>query len=298
MEIYTTIYIVAGIIIFLGILAIGIRIVRPVEEGLVERFGKYKRTAEQGFHWIIPIVDKMVKVNITENMVDVEKQKIITKDSLNADVDAVVYFKVKDPMRAIYRADEYQTQVTNLAKTTLRNVIGKMTLNAANKERGAINKQLQQALDKQTSDWGIDILRVELQRIDPPADVQESMNEVVKAEKTKVAATDYATAEETKADGLKRAEIKKAGGVKEGLILRAEGEAKAKVTVATAEAEKIKLVNVSIQKFFKKEAQTFKALETFKKSFEKGTKYVVDPKSNMVNVMTDMIGTPIPLPKK
>ena len=284
-------------IIFLGFLASGIKIVRPIEQGLIERFGKYKRTATQGFNWIIPVVDQMVKVNLTENMVDVQPQKVITKDDLNATVDAMVYFRVKDPQKAIYRADDYKSQITSLARTTLRDTIGKMTLSGANAERNQLNAKLENDLDVQTDAWGIDIIRVELQRIDPPADVQEAMNQVVKAEREKNAAVDFATAKETEADGLRRAEIKKADGIKQALILRADGEAKAKVTVAKAEAEKIKLVNTSIRKNFKDEAQTYKALTTFEKAFAKGTKFVVDPKSNMVNVMTDMAGTgTIPIP--
>lgn len=282
---------------FVIILASGLRIVRPVEKGLVERFGKYKRTAEQGLHYIIPFVDKMYKVDITENMVDIPPQKVITKDDLNADVDAVVYFKVLHPKKAIYNAEDYYEQITSLARTTLRDIIGKMTLSDANAKRDQLNGVLEKELDKQTDAWGIDIVRVELQRIEPPSDVQNSMNQVVIAEREKKAAVDFATAEETKADGVKRAEIKKAEGARQSLILKAEGQANAIREVASAKAAEIKLVNESAQKYFKKEAQTLKALETAEKSFKKGTKYVIDSQSNLVNVMSDVAGVTIPLPK-
>ena len=290
-------YIGLGVLIL--VLASGIRIVRPFEKGLIERFGKYKKTAQEGFQWIIPVVDRMVKVDMTENMVDVEPQKIITNDDLNADVDAVVYFKVNDPYKAIYRAENYKKQISSLARTTLRNIIGTMTLSTANSEREKLNAQLEKELDKQTDAWGIDIIRVELQRIEPPEDVQKSMNEVVKAEKEKVAAKDYATAEETKADGEKRAEIKRAEGVRQSKILTAQGEANAIKEVAGADAKKIELVNQSIQKNFKNEAQIYKKLETTEKALRKGSKFVIDPHTNITNVMSEVSGvTPIPAPKK
>jgi len=236
----------------------GIRIIRPIEKGLIERLGKYKKTGEQGFHWIIPVIDKLVRVNVTENMVDVEPQKIITKDDLNATVDAVVYFRVVEPKKAIYNAEDYRRQITSLARTTLRDIIGKMTLTEANSKRDALNAILETELDKQTEAWGIDVIRVELQRIEPPDDVQEAMNNVVIAERDKKAAVDFATATETRADGERRAEIKKSEGTKQGLILEAEGRAQAIVQVAKAEAEKIQRVNTAIREYFKDEAQIYK----------------------------------------
>ncbi len=174
------------------IFLMGIRVVRPIEKGLIERLGKFRQVAEQGFHWIIPIIDRMVKVNVTENMVDVEPQKIITKDDLNATVDAVVYFRVLDPQKAIYQAQNYRRQISSLARTTLRDIIGKMTLTEANSQRDSLNGTLEKELDKQTDAWGIDIIRVELQRIEPPDDVQNAMNNVVIAERDKKAAVDFA----------------------------------------------------------------------------------------------------------
>jgi len=217
-------WVIPIMVFLLFIFFIGIRIIRPTEKGLIERLGKYKKTAEQGFHWIIPVIDKIIKVNITENMVDVDPQKIITSDDLNATVDAVVYFRVVVPKKAIYNAQDYRRQITSLARTTLRDIIGKMTLTAANSKRDELNAVLEQELDKQTEAWGIDVIRVELQRIEPPDDVQTAMNNVVIAERDKKAAVDFATATETKADGEKRAEIKMAQGKKQAVILEAEGD--------------------------------------------------------------------------
>jgi len=292
-----------GLIIFLIIFILwfigaGIRIVNPREKGLIERLGKYKRTAMQGFHWIIPIIEKMRKVDITENMVDVQPQKIITKDDLNATVDAVVYFRVIDPVKAIYNAQNYYAQITSLARTTLRDIIGKMTLTEANSKRDTLNSILEKELDKQTYAWGIDVIRVELQRIEPPDDVQDAMNRVVIAEREKKAAIDFATATETKADGQRRAEIKKAEGTKQGLILEAEGRAQAIIQVAKAEAEKIQKVNTAIQEYFKGEAQVYKKLETIENSLKDGTKYVIDPNTEITNVIAEKMAGIVPIEKK
>jgi len=128
----------------------GIRIVRPTHRGLIERFGKYNRFAGAGFHWIIPVIEKMYRVNITETMVDAEPQEIITNDNLNARVDAQVYFKVKEDEDSIkasqYHVNRYQWQIVNLARTTLRNIIGTLTLKSANSERGKINSELHKTL--------------------------------------------------------------------------------------------------------------------------------------------------------
>jgi len=293
---YSGIFMLILFIIFL--FAIGIRIIRPREKGLIERLGKYKKVAEQGFHWIIPGIDRMVKVDITENMVDVEPQRIITKDDLNATVDAVVYFRVLDPVKAIYAAQNYRAQITSLARTTLRDIIGKMTLTEANSKRDTLNGILETELDKQTDAWGIDVIRVELQRIEPPPDVQQAMNNVVIAEREKKAAIDFATATETKADGERRAVIKKAEGNRQGLILEAEGQAQAIIQVAKAEAEKIEKVNTAIRKFFKDEAQVYKKLETVENSLKDGTKYVIDPNTEITNVIAERMAGIVPLKEK
>src|SRR5512136_868895 len=209
----------------------GIRIVRPTQRGLIERLGKYHNFANPGFHWIIPVIDKMYLVNVTEQMVDAQPQEIITNDNLNASVDAQVYFRVKADEESvkgsIYNVNNYKLQIVNLARTTLRNIIGTLTLKSANSERGKINSELYRIMRDETTHWGIDIVRTELKEIDPPKDVQVTMNKVVKAENEKVAAVDFATATETMADGARRAEIKKAEGIKQAKILEAEGEAQA-----------------------------------------------------------------------
>jgi regulator of protease activity HflC (stomatin/prohibitin superfamily) len=243
-----------------------------------------------GFHWIIPGIEKMYRVNITEVMVDAQPQEIITNDNLNARVDAQVYFKVKDEeenvKNSLYNVYNYQWQIVNLARTTLRNIIGTLTLKSANSERGKINSELQKTLREETKSWGIDIVRTELKEIDPPKDVQETMNKVVKAENEKIAAIDFATATETVADGARRAEIKKADGVKQARVLEAEGEAQA-----------IKLVNEAAQQYFVGNAQLLRRLETVEKALMHNAKIVVPSNAELINVISEMAGV-LPLPRK
>jgi len=272
------------------ILAAGIKIVRPTQRGLIERLGRYSKFANPGFHWIIPIIDKIYVVNVTEQMVDAEPQEIITNDNLNASVDAQVYFRVKsdeDSVKgSIYNVNNFRWQIVNLARTTLRNIIGTLTLKSANSERGKINAELYKTLHTETQGWGIEIVRTELKQIDPPKDVQETMNKVVKAENEKIAAIDSATAAETVADGVKRAKIKEAEGYKQSQILHAEGE-----------AEAIRLVNEAADKYFIGNAQLLKKLDTVTASLEKNSKIVIPTGTDLVNIIGEMAGV-VPIEKK
>lgn len=271
------------ITVVIAIFILGIRIVRPTHRGLIERFGKYRKFATPGFHWIFPLIDQLYQINITEVMVNAEPQEIITNDNLNARVDAQVYFKVKEDEESVkssqYNVNNYSYQMVNLARTTLRNIIGTLTLKAANSERGRINEELQGTLKKETASWGIDIVRTELKEIDPPKDVQETMNKVVKAENEKVAAIDFATATETIADGQRRAEIKKAEGLRQAKILEAEGEAQA-----------IQLVNDAANKYFIGNAQILRKLEAVEKSLMNNSKVVVPSNTELVNVIGELGG--------
>ncbi|MEW5902080.1 MAG: SPFH domain-containing protein [Acidobacteriota bacterium] len=280
-----------AVVVFVFLFLSGIRIIRPTHRGLIERLGKYNRFGKPGFHWIIPAIEKMYRVNITEVMVDAQPQEIITNDNLNARVDAQVYFKVKDDEESVknsqYNVFNYQWQIVNLARTTLRNIIGTLTLKSANSERGKINFELQKTLREETKSWGIDIVRTELKEIDPPKDVQETMNKVVKAENEKIAAVDFATATETMADGARRAEIKKADGVKQARILEAEGEAQA-----------IKLVNEAANQYFIGNAQLLRRLEMVEKSLASNAKIVIPTGTELINVIGDLAGGFLPLPRK
>lgn len=252
-----------GLFILMAILA-GVRIVRPTENAVIETLGRFTRMAGPGLNIIIPFFENLISIDITEKMVDVEPQKVITKDSLNAEVDALVYYKVKDAQKALYNIEDHEDQLVALARTTIRSVLGKMTLTEANEKRADINVQVGEILEKETATYGVDVLRVEIQKIDPPADVQASMNSIIKAEQQKIAAKNLAEAAEIEADGLMRAEIKKAEGVKKSHVLKAEGQ-----------AEAIKLVNQSAEKFFVGQAVELKKLEAAAVAFQNNAKIVV-----------------------
>ncbi len=282
-------YLYLGIAIVVIIFFMGIRIVRPTSRGLIETLGRYSKYAEPGFHWLIPMVQKIYIVNVTEQMFNAEPQIIITNDNLNATVDAQVYFRIQadeeSVKNSVYNVNNYQYQIINLARTTLRNIIGTLTLKSANSERGRINNDLLITLKEETNKWGIDIVRTELREIDPPHDVQETMNKVVKAENEKVAAIDFATAAETTADGVKRAEIKKAEGIKQANILRAEGEAQA-----------IKLVNEAAEAYFVGNAQLLRKLEATETALKNNAKIVVPTGSELINVIGELAGV-VPIDK-
>jgi regulator of protease activity HflC (stomatin/prohibitin superfamily) len=285
-------YVIPGlvVVVVLVILALGFRVIRPTHRGLVERLGKYNRYCAPGFHIIIPLVERMFLVDIREILVEAEPQTIITNDNLNAKVDAQVYLKVQADEENVkasqYNVTNYENQIVNLARTTLRNIIGTLTLKSANSERGRINEELRGTLKTETASWGIAILRTELKEIDPPTDVQETMNKVVKAENEKIAAIDYATAVETQADGQRRAEIKKAEGIKQAKILAAEGEAQA-----------IKLVNEAANEFFIGNAQVLRKLEAVERALSQNAKVVVPSNAELVNVIGDLAGVVPVAPK-
>lgn len=280
-----------GIIALVGLAGVtGFRIVRPLERGIVERFGKYKRMSGPGLTYIIPLVDRMYMVNLTEKLINAEPQEIITKDKLNAMVDAQVYFKVRNDEDSIknsqYNVYNYEYQIVQLARTTLRNIIGTMTLNDANSDRDKINTQLLTSLVKETKNWGIDVVRTELKEINPPKLVQDTMNKVVIAENEKQAATDFATATETKADGERRAKIKESEGQMQYLKNIAEGEKQASILKAEGQQKAFELINKS----FTGNAQILRKLEVAENSLRSNSKIIVPAGSSLVNVMSDAAG--------
>jgi regulator of protease activity HflC (stomatin/prohibitin superfamily) len=273
--------VIAGVIA--GYFVLGIRIVRPTHRVLVEFLGKYQKHRGPGLYWIIPGIQKLYAMNITEKLVDAARQEIITSDNLNAFVDAQIYFKVKDNEESVkssqYNVFNYEEQIVALARTTLRNIIGGMTLKVANSERNTINLNLAEALTKETSSWGIQIVRAELKEIQPPNDVQETMNKVVKALNEKTAAIDYATATETNADGQRRAAVKQAEGLKQATILEAQGK-----------AEAIRLVNEAAREYFQGTAITLRQLEVAENSLMNNTKIIVPAGQSVVNVIGGLLG--------
>ncbi|MGI8792136.1 MAG: SPFH domain-containing protein [Acidimicrobiales bacterium] len=219
-------------VLFMVVLS-GVKIIRPYERGLVERLGKYHATSGPGLRLILPFVDRMVRVDMRERVVDVPPQEVITSDNVVVSVDAVVYYEATDPQRLVYNVVDFYLAVTKLAQTNLRNVVGDMQLDEALTSRDTINTHLRQILDEATDKWGTKVVRVEIQRIDPPADVMSAMHEQMKAERTRRATV-------TTAQGDREAAIARAEGEKQSKILEAEGHREAQILDAQGRAEAVK----------------------------------------------------------
>ena len=210
-----------ALLFFVFIVALtGLRIVSPYEKGVVERLGRYHHTAQSGLNLIIPFLDTMRKVDMREQVVDIQPQEVITKDNVVVTVDAIIYYEATDAVRLTYNVADFYSAATKLAQTNLRNVIGETELDQALTSRDVINAKLRAVLDDATDKWGVRIVRVEIKRIDPPADVTQAMHRQMKAEREK------------------RAQILESEGLRQARILAAEGEAEAVRRVADAERYK------------------------------------------------------------
>jgi regulator of protease activity HflC (stomatin/prohibitin superfamily) len=230
------IIVLAVVALFLFVyVAAGVRIVRPYQRGLVEQLGKYKATVDPGLRIIVPMFQTLRIVDMREQVVDVPPQEVITQDNVVVAVDAVVYYEPTDPQRLIYNVFNFMLAITKLAQTNLRNLIGDMQLDEALTSRDKINLHLRQILDDATDKWGVRVGRVEIQRIEPPPDVQHSMHEQMKAERTRRAVV-------TTADGERQAAIARAEGQKAAAILEAEGKKARQVLEAEGQAGAIRAV--------------------------------------------------------
>jgi regulator of protease activity HflC (stomatin/prohibitin superfamily) len=203
---------------------------------------------------------------------------VITKDNVSVIVDAVIYYRISDPVKATFEVQNFAYAATTLAQTNLRNLIGDKSLDETLTARDTINANLRLVLDEATNTWGVKVTRVEVQKIDPPSDITEAMSRQMKAERDKRAAI-------LEGEGLKQAAILAAEGVKQSDILRAEGEAQARVTRATAEAQAIQLVSNAAETFFKERAEVSKRLDVLRDVLSQQTKFVVPANSDFLNVL-------------
>ena len=235
-----------GFVLFVVVVS-GVKIIRPYERGLVERLGRYRDTVEPGLRMIVPFIERMERVDMRERVVDVPPQEVITSDNVVVSVDAVIYYEATDPQRLVYNVVDFYLAVSKLAQTNLRNVVGDMQLDEALTSRDTINTKLRDILDDATDKWGTRVVRVEIQRIDPPADVMHAMHEQMKAERTRRAVVTQAQGEReaaiTRAEGEKQAAILSAEGHKQSAILEAQGQADA--TRTSADAERFRQVAVA-----------------------------------------------------
>jgi len=226
------VWLVLAAVIFI-IAASGIKIIRPFEKGLVERLGKYRREGQPGLQFIIPFIERMIKVDLRETVIDVPPQEVITKDNVVVTVDAIIYYQITDAFRVVYNVSSFEIAAIKLAQTNLRNVIGEMELDQTLTSRERINVTLREVLDEATDKWGVKVTRVEIKKIDPPQDIMDAMSKQMKAERTKRAVI-------LEAEGYKQSEITKAEGDKMSAILQAEGQSESIKRVA--EANKFKLI--------------------------------------------------------
>lgn len=245
-----------------------IRIVKQYEKGLVIRLGKYHTTADSGIVFLVPFIDSLIAVDMRERVIEVAPQKVITKDNVLVLVDAVIYYKVVDPVKAEFEIANFNYAATTLAQTNLRNLIGDKTLDETLTARDSINSSLREVLDEATNAWGVKVAKVELQKIDPPPEIVEAMSKQMRAEREK------------------RAVILEAEGSRQSDILKAEGEAQARLLRADAEAKSIKMVADAAEKSFTGRAQELRRLEVSEKVLGgSSTKFVLPANGEIVSVL-------------
>ena len=213
-----------------------IRIIPQARAGVIERLGRYQRTLEPGLALLVPFVDRLRPlIDLREQVVSFPPQPVITEDNLVVNIDSVIYFQVTDPRAATYEIANYIAAIEQLTVTTLRNVIGGMTLEQTLTSRDQINAELRGVLDEATGKWGIRVNRVELKAIDPPATIQEAMEQQMRADRNKRAAI-------LTAEGVKQSQILTAEGEKQSAILRAEGQKQAQILNSEGQAKAIATV--------------------------------------------------------
>ncbi len=293
-----TIFILVVLALFVILFATaGIRIIKQSETVIVERLGKYHRTLSSGINIIIPIIDrprqitwryvredfegrKVVtfrnkdRIDLRETVYDFPRQNVITRDNVGTEINALLYFQIMDPVKAVYEISNLPNAIEKLTQTTLRNVIGELDLDETLTSRDTINSKLRLILDEATNKWGVKVNRVELQDINPPRDIRDAMEKQMRAERDRRAkileAEGMKKAQILEAEGFKESEINRAEGEKQAAVLQAEGDAEARIKRSIAEAEAIKNITEAIEQ--KGDPVNYlvamKYLETFKEMVE------------------------------
>src|SRR5437870_12444745 len=273
-----TLLLVLFLFITLVALARAARVVAQYEKGLVLRLGRYRATADSGLTFLVPVIEDMIKVDMRERVINVEPQKVITKDNVSVTVDAVIYYRISDPVKATFEVQNFGLAATTLAQTNLRNLIGDKSLDETLIARDMINTNLRTVLDEATNTWGVKVTRVEVQKIDPPADITEAMSRQMKAERDK-------RANILEAEGVKQSQIMQAEGVRQSEILKAEGDAQARSLRSNAEAKAIELISTAAEQFFKERAEISRKLEVLQIVLAQQSKYIIPSGSDLVNVL-------------
>lgn len=275
------------LLVVIVLLSMGMKRVNQYERGIVERFSAYEKTVDPGLRYIVPFVQRVLRVNMREQVIDVPPQEIITEDNVVVTIDAVVYYQIMDPKKALYEIEDFELAIVKLAQTTLRNIVGEMSLDTCLTSREKINTELRKVLDEATDKWGTKVNRIEVQRIDPPADIQTAMHKQKTAEQERRQIRLLAT-------GRKEGAMQE----REGAILKAQGEAKAIELVATAQAEAVKVVSEAANKYFLENAQLNKKLDVIRDTFAQQTKIIVPSSADILAVLGLETGGPTVLPIK
>src|SRR5881628_1429176 len=273
-------YVVLGFFLFIALIMVArsARIISQYEKGLIMRLGKYRATVGSGLTFLVPMIEDVLKVDMRERVIKVEPQEVITKDNVLVTVDAVIYYRIIDPVKSTFEVQNFAYAATILAQTNLRNLIGDKSLDETLTARDTINANLRNVLDEATNTWGVKVTRVEVQKIDPPADITEAMSRQMKAERTK-------RAQILEAEGVKQSQILQAEGMKQSSILKADGEAQARILQATAEAKAIEVTSQAAESFFKERAEMRQRLDVLRAVLAQQTKFVVPSGSNLLNIL-------------
>ncbi|MBI2852874.1 MAG: SPFH/Band 7/PHB domain protein [Chloroflexi bacterium] len=270
--------VIVGILV-IAMLAKSVLVVHQAEKGIVERFGRFKESLDPGLRFLLPFVDTLrSRVDMRENVIDIEPQQVITKDNVTVSVDAVIYYYVTEAQAVIYEVANFYTAVTKLAQTNLRNLIGEMSLDETLTSRERINASLRTTLDDATDKWGVKVTRVEVKEIQPPKDITDAMSKQMKAEREKRATI-------LEAEAYREKQILTAEGDKRHSILIAEGEKQAAILRAEGEAQAIENVSTAADRFFVGNAQLLKQLEVTQASLQDNTKLVISDQSRLINVL-------------
>lgn len=298
MELEVILITIALLVVFviIVILTSGVKIIQPYEQGIYMRLGKYVRVLDQGLNLVFPLVNRVVKIDLRTEVLDVPRQEVITKDNSPVNVDAIIYIKVTDPKKSYFEVTQYRLATVSLAQTTLRAVIGEMELDEILSNRETINVHLRDTLDESTDKWGVKVEAVEIREVDPAPKVKNAMEEQTSAERLRRAAI-------LEADGLKRAAILKAEGEKKARILQAEGRRQAMVLeaegtrVATilegqGEAQRLRILSVGAATMDSK-ALSVLSMDTMVKVGQGASSKIFFPMevTKLINGISDYIGS-------
>jgi regulator of protease activity HflC (stomatin/prohibitin superfamily) len=293
LSLYLVLFFAALVVI---VISRGVIVVRQAEVVVIERLGKYYRTLPSGIHIIVPLFDRMRpihwrynkadyrgnivvvqkvenRIDLRENVYDFPRQNVITADNVSMNINALLYFQVTDPYKAVYEIGNLPEAIEKLTQTSLRNVIGELTLDLTFTSRDSVNNKLRLILDEATDKWGVKVNRVELQEIQPPEEIRNAMEKQMRAERDK-------RAKILTAEGEKEYQIRVAEGERQAKIERAEGEAKSRLLVADAERKSILLVAEALKEYNVDPAQyqiALKYITAFESLVQKGDKTVVLP---------------------